>query len=114
MRSKLSLFVEISALAAVRDRSGRVRILRARPQPRRENHSSGLRTRAFPAGQGKLRQLSHRTKEIDLYFRGVTARRSPGLVKLCVASLAIAQVVIESNLQTSSGEYTETPTGRKE
>ncbi len=24
--------------------------LRARPQPRRENHFSGLRTRAFPAG----------------------------------------------------------------
>ncbi len=37
-------------------------IPRARPQPRRENHSSGLRTRTVPAG--------------------VTTLRSPGLLKL--------------------------------
>src|SRR5690625_4983314 len=42
----------------------------------------GLRTRAIPAGQGRLRQLLHRTKKIVLYFRGVTALLSPGLVKL--------------------------------
>src|SRR5699024_11546091 len=35
-----------------------------------------------PAGQGMLRQLLHRTKKIGLYFRGVTALHSPGLVKL--------------------------------
>jgi len=41
-----------------------------------------LRTRAIPAGQERLRQLLHRTKKIGLYFRGVTALLSPGLVKL--------------------------------
>ncbi len=73
----------------------------------------GLRTRAIPAGQGTLRQHSHRTKKIGLYFRGVTARRSPGLVKLCITSLAIAQVVSDSNPLTSSGKYTETSAGRE-
>src|SRR5690625_4444428 len=42
----------------------------------------GLRTRAIPAGQGRLRQLLHRTKKIGLYFRGDTALLSPGRVKL--------------------------------
>src|SRR5699024_5127680 len=31
----------------------------------------GLQTRAIPAGQGRLRQILHRTKKIGLYFRGV-------------------------------------------
>jgi len=31
----------------------------------------GLQTRAIPAGQGRLRQLLHRTKKNGLYFRGV-------------------------------------------
>ncbi len=66
---------------------------RARPQPRRENHSSGLRTRAFPAG--------------------VTAQSNPGLVKLFDVILAIIYEIIISNPLTSSGKYTETPTGRE-
>src|SRR5699024_7019112 len=41
----------------------------------------GLQTRAIPAGQGRLRQLLHRTKKIGLYFRGVTTLHLPGLMK---------------------------------
>jgi hypothetical protein len=53
--------------------------LRARPSALLEKTTlRGLRTRAFPAGQGRLRQLLHRT----VYFRGVTAPSDAGLVKL--------------------------------
>ncbi len=66
--------------------------LRARPQPRSENHSSGLRTRAFPAG--------------------VTAHSDAGLVKLHYVLLDNASTVIVATF-SSSGKYTESSAGRE-
>jgi hypothetical protein len=66
---------------------------RARPQPRRENHSSGLRTRAFRAG--------------------VTALHSPGLVKLCDEILITLTNAVNRLTPNQLWEIYEDSCGRK-
>src|SRR5690625_4361016 len=48
----------------------------------------GLQTRAIPAGQGRLRQLLHRTKKIGLYIRGVNGPPLQTTIIIVKASLS--------------------------
>src|SRR5690625_312235 len=55
-------------------------------------------------GQGRLRQLLHRTKKIGLYFRGVTTLHLPGLMEWLDANFCAHTTIANgSKCKTSGG-----------
>ncbi|WP_067728040.1 hypothetical protein [Oceanobacillus damuensis] len=113
MRTKLSLFLEISALAAVRDRTRRMRTLGRGLSPEEKTTLLVFGHVLFPQDKEGFVSICIFVRKLVYIFEESTAESDPVLVNLLVASLAIAQVVSGSNPLTSLGKYTETPTGRE-
>src|SRR5699024_8525476 len=67
----------------------------------------GLQTRAIPAGQGRLRQILHRTKKIGLYFRGVNGPPLQTIIIIVKANY----IVLGCQTPCQRRKYTKTPAG---